>query len=618
MESTISQLQKFYTLQCVECKQEYDEHQTATSCLKCGGALDVIYDYERIKRRMNMFSLKNTPLSAMKYLDFYPILDLEKIITLKEGGTPLYKTRNLSKKLKIPKLYMKNEGANPTGVFKDRGTLVEVTKALELGAKAICLASSGNMAASIAAYATVAGLPCYVMVPEKTPIGKLSQTISYGARVLLIRGAYSECAHLAVEIAEENNFYLAGDYVFRREGQKSQAYEICEQLFWRAPDYVICPIGCGTNLSAIWKGFKEFHKLGFINKLPKLIGVQPSGCNTVVKAFKQHKRHVSPTDKIDTICSAVAVNYPLDGTLVLRAIKESKGMAMMVDDSDTLDAEQLVANLESIFVEPSGALGMAALIQLAKKDFFKKEDTVVVMATGNGLKDPVTAMSNLPAPPSLEPSKDDINRYLRYKLYKLRAASSKEREKHLWKKMPSEKDLQNIIKEKFDILIKGDYLSAVHSELLNFQAKGKSVTESDLQKIVENILKEFSSKKPVLKVLDYDLEISKTKRPKTTVEIEFMGNKICSKAEGVGPVDAIINALQKGIAKDDKLNIKLLDYAVTIHSAGTDAAVEVNITMSDKTGEKVVGSATSPDIIQASTDAYIRGYNALYWKRKKK
>src|SRR3989339_123470 len=202
---------KFYKLQCVSCKTDFDESQTVTTCLNCGDSLDVIYDYNRIKTRLNNFSLRKAPLSAMKYADFYPIMDFEKIVTLKEGGTPLYTTSNLAKKYKLKDVYVKNEGANPTGVFKDRGTLVEITKALEMNAKAICLASSGNMAASAAAYASLARIPCYVLVPEGTPIGKLSQSLTYGARVLQIRDTYSVCAKLAEEMAKKHKFYLAGD-----------------------------------------------------------------------------------------------------------------------------------------------------------------------------------------------------------------------------------------------------------------------------------------------------------------------------------------------------------------------------------------------------------------------
>ncbi|MEK9185913.1 MAG: pyridoxal-phosphate dependent enzyme, partial [Patescibacteria group bacterium] len=151
----------------------------------------------------------------MKYLTLYPILDLSKIVSLNEGGTPLHRCKNLCKQFKIKNLYIKNEGANPTGVFKDRGTLVEITKALEMGAKAVCLASTGNMAASVAAYCTIAKIPCYVLVPEGTPIGKLAQTLSYGARIIQVRGTYSDCAKLAAEMAKKHHFYLAGDYVFR-------------------------------------------------------------------------------------------------------------------------------------------------------------------------------------------------------------------------------------------------------------------------------------------------------------------------------------------------------------------------------------------------------------------
>jgi len=610
--------EKFYKLKCVKCNTEYDEHQTATSCTKCGGPLDCIYDYDFIKSRLNMYALKNSPISALKYLDFYPILDLEKIISLKEGGTPLYKANNLGKKYGLNNLYIKSEGSNPTGVFKDRGTLVEVTKALEMNAKAICLASSGNMAASAAAYASKAKLPCYVLVPEGTPIGKLSQTLSYGARVLQIRDTYSTCAKLAEEISKKHKFYLAGDYVFRREGQKSCGYEIIEQLFWKSPDYIICPIGCGTNFSAIWKGIKEFYKLGLINKLPKLIGVQPQGCNTVVKAHNQKKK-IQTLKSIDTVCSAVAVNYPLDGQMLLNYIKKSDGNAVAVPDNITLDAEKDLAKYESIFVEASGALPLGALKMLMKKKYFKKDDVIVCIATGNGLKDPITALQNLPSPASMEPQVEEIDRYLQNKLYNLQAVGSKQKTKKVLEKtIPTPKKLQEMIKKTYKITIKEKFLDDIIQELKHFRKKGKLITESDLQKIIENVLKEFSSKNEILSVTDYSLNVFLRDKATANIDIIYNGKKIQSEGEGVGPVDAIINGFKKAIKDKDPLDIKLVDYNVDIHSAGTDAAVEVRIKVKDKKDTYVVGSATSPDIIEASTKAFIRGYNSLYWKNKVK
>src|SRR3989338_3036866 len=196
--------ENFYTLKCLKCAREYDEHETCTTCLKCGGPLDVVYNYDFIRQRLNLYALKNSPISALKYLTFYPIINLEKIVTLNEGGTPLHRCRNLSGRFGLKNLYVKNEGANPTGVFKDRGTLVEITKALEMGAKAVCFASTGNMAASVAAYCTLAKIPCYVLFPEGTPIGKLAQTLSYGARIIQVRGTYSQCAALAVKLAKRH------------------------------------------------------------------------------------------------------------------------------------------------------------------------------------------------------------------------------------------------------------------------------------------------------------------------------------------------------------------------------------------------------------------------------
>jgi len=246
-----AEIENFYKLVCISCGKEWDEKKTVTNCLSCSGPLDVIYDYEYIMERLNVYTLRHSSLSALKYLVLYPILDLTNIVSLEEGGTPLHKCRKLGEDFGLQNLYLKNEGTNPTGVFKDRGSLVEITKAKELGAKAVCVASTGNMAASVAAYSSVANLPCYVVVPEDTPIGKLAQTISYGAKVLQIRGTYSDAVELTIQMAKEHKFHLAGDYAFRREGQKSQAYEIVEQLGYNVPDYVVVPMGCGTNISTL-------------------------------------------------------------------------------------------------------------------------------------------------------------------------------------------------------------------------------------------------------------------------------------------------------------------------------------------------------------------------------
>jgi threonine synthase len=225
----------FYELRCISCGRTVREKESSTRCPSCRAPLDVHYDLGYIRSRLNRYSLRNSPAKALKYLDFYPLRNLDLVVSMNEGGTPLYRCTRLSERLGFRDLYIKNEGANPTGVFKDRGSLVELTKAKELGAKAVCVASTGNMAASVAAYASVAGLLCYVLVPEGTAIGKLAQALSYGARLLQVRGTYNDAARLTEEMSVRHGFYLAGDYAFRVEGQKSQAYEIIEQLDWRPP-----------------------------------------------------------------------------------------------------------------------------------------------------------------------------------------------------------------------------------------------------------------------------------------------------------------------------------------------------------------------------------------------
>lgn len=609
--------ENFYTLKCISCKAEFDEHETCTVCTKCSSPLDVVYNYDFIRQRLNLYALKNSPISALKYLTFYPIINLEKIITLNEGGTPLHHCRNLSKTLKLKNLYIKNEGANPTGVFKDRGTLVEITKALEMGAKAVCFASTGNMAASVAAYCTIAKLPCYVLVPEGTPIGKLAQTLSYGARVIQVRGTYSDCAALAEKMAHKHGFYLAGDYAFRAEGQKSQAYEIAEQLGWKAPDYLVCPVGVGTNLAAIWKGFLELKRFDLIEKLPKLIAVQPEGSNAVVQAFLNKKKKITPLEKVNTICSAVAVNNPFDAPKVLDALEKSKGTAVQIDDNTVLEMEQELAKAEAMFVEPSGALSIAAVKQLAAKNFFKPDDTIVCVATGNGLKDPKSATKIIPDPPTIDPDMHEVDNYLKYKLYHIQSEGMKNRKKVLWTKTPNIAQIKKIIHDEFSIDLAKPILESTIKQIQAFEQKGKTITKQDFQNIIEEELDEYNLKSKHLEIVDFETKTSKHSQAEGHVTLKYGGKTLTGKATGVGIVDAIITAVKNCIKEHDPLEIKLTDYNVEIFTGGVDASVKVSMAAVDKHGNTVIAQATSPDVIVASVNAFEKCYNFLYHKSQK-
>ena len=616
MKKTKCENPSCYRLKCVNCGAYTTEEVSATVCPKCNGALDVEYDYEYMKSHLNFYSLRNAPVSARKYLEFYPLKNLNLLVTLSEGGTPLRKCDRLGKELGLKKLYIKNEGENPTGVFKDRGSLVELTKARELGAKAVCCASTGNMAASVSAYAAIADMPCYVLVPDGTPIGKLAQSLIYGARILQIRGTYADCCKLCERMAKKHNFYLAGDYVFRAEGQKSCAYEIVEQLFWKVPDVVIVPMGCGTNISAIWKGFKEFYEMGFTDKLPRIIGVQPESVPTIVKAFDEKKKRYVRVDKPASVASAVGIGEPLDDIKALNALRESKGCGETADDITILEAEKDMAHKESIFVEPSAALPVACLKKLLKRKIIKPDDIVVCVATGVGLKDPKSATQIMPDPPVLEPTDEDINKYLKNKVYEIRASSVAGKENVLWEKTPQPAKVKEIVKSEFNFVLSDDYLKEVCKEVKLFHEKVSKMRKADLQYIVENVLKEFTGKEKVFFVKDYALSVTRHKKPHAKVVVSYLGEILKTEAEGAGPVDAIIKAARKAIQKKDKLECWLTSFNVEIKTKGTDAVVEVRMGVKSKDGTEVIASATSPDIIVASIEAFERGYNMLYYKAK--
>lgn len=611
----------FYHLQSFKTKKPIDEKQSYTQDAD-GNPLDVVYDYDYIKAKLNLYDLRHTPISHLKYLDFFPIRDRSKIITKSEGGTPLYHCETLGKELGLPHLYIKNEGMNPTGVFKDRGTSVEITKAREMGAKAVCVASTGNMAASVSAYAAGAGLPCYVLVPEGTSVGKLAQTLVYGARVLQIRGTYDDCVRLVREMAEKYGYHLCGDYAFRREGQKSAAYEIIEQLGWRAPDVLICPVGFGTNLAGIYKGFVEFQKLGLIETLPVIVGVQARGCAPIADAWAKRTRVCVPVLRPDTIAGAVAVGNPGDAPFLFEAFSKTRGFALKCEDDEILEAQAALGSKESIFVEPASALPFAAILQMMKSatgrralipSKGKEPPRVVLIATGNGLKDPRAVLKKYAAPPSSDPTMSEIDRFLRFKLYRLQTSpKAKERERVLInpEDATTPSAIGALIRREFGLTLPKTYLEDMRKEAEIFKKKGKPISRIDFQRIIEDTLKERAKRK-ILEFKDFKVETSLNNRPKAWVSVRYGKIKREGEAEGVGPFDAIINAFKKAIHGKEQAHFELTDYVVEIDGAKTDATVKVTMTMQDDRGNKVIGTGTSPDIIVASMLAYEEGYNLL-------
>jgi threonine synthase len=605
-----SQKMKQYKLLSVKTKKEVKEKDSVTTDPKTGSPLEVTYDYEKLRQRFNSYIFEYTPISHIKYSELYPIHDLNNVISLQEGGTPLARSDRLEKDLKLGSLYFKDESLNPSGSFKDRGSMVEITKAIELGAKAITLASAGNMAASVAAYAAKAGLPCYIFVPNGTPKGKLAQSLSFGAKVIQVQGAYDDAAELAVKVSKKYGFFLAGDYCFRSEGQKSIGYEIIEQLRWRVPDYVIVPVGVGTNISGIWKGFWEYKEMGLIDKLPKMIAVQSEGASSFVKGFNLGLKDFVPM-KPNTICGGIAVANSLDGIKVKKLLKASGGLATCVSDEETLESQQELAQKESLFVEPSSATAIAALKQLVKTIKVKKDSSFVVVLTGHGLKDAENALRLVAEPPVIEPQLADVDRLLQSKVLDIRAAGVRQREKVYFDNGVTKKRVQQILSRDFHGQVKNkEYINEIYDKVKEFRSKDKKVTKADMQYVVEDVLNNFVPEKDrVLNIVDFNINVNKDRQAEAMVIYKIKNKEEHSKAVGVGPVDAAINALSKGL-QDDGLKFKLTDYRVEINTKGTDAVVSVDMKlMSGK--QEVPGNGTSPDIIQASIEAFENAYNGL-------
>ncbi|NMB38743.1 MAG: threonine synthase [Firmicutes bacterium] len=321
-----------------------------------------------------------------RYRDFLPVNENTPIITLNEGNTLLVKADNLKDKLNLKiDLYLKFEGQNPTGSFKDRGMTMAVSKAVEQGSQAVVCASTGNTSASAAAYAAKAKIKCLVLIPENAiALGKLAQAITYGAEVLAVKGNFDHALELVKEIAESCPITLVNSInPYRIEGQKTAAFEICEQL-GSPPDYLCIPVGNAGNITAYWKGFNEYFRKKLIDKLPIMCGFQAAGAAPIVMG--------QVVTYPETIATAIRIGNPASWKKAENARDQSGGLIDSVSDEEILDAYKLLASEEGIFAEPASAASVAGVIKLAKTDYFKPDSKVVCVLTGNGLKDPDTAI----------------------------------------------------------------------------------------------------------------------------------------------------------------------------------------------------------------------------------
>lgn len=341
-----------------------------------------------------------------KYWKYLPITDRTPIITLKEGNTPLIEADNLSKAIGGGlDIHLKYEGINPTGSFKDRGMTLAVSKAVEDGSKAVICASTGNTSASAAAYSAQAKLDCVVLVPEGSiALGKLSQAMMHGAKVVQVEGNFDEALEIVLRISQDYPITLVNSLNPNRiEGQKTAAFEICDRL-GDAPTYHALPVGNAGNITAYWKGYREYHEKGRTGNLPRMLGFQAEGAAPIVRG------HV--VEKPETIATAIRIGNPASWKRAEAARDESRGLIDTVSDGEIIEAYRLVAATEGVFCEPASAASVAGVIKLSKKGFFKKGETVVCTLTGHGLKDPDSAIRVSEKPVSLPSKMDTVLRAL--------------------------------------------------------------------------------------------------------------------------------------------------------------------------------------------------------------
>jgi threonine synthase len=369
-------------------------------CDFCFGPLEVTYDYERVAATISRERIEAGPRTIWRYADLLPVRDAAPV-DLGAGFTPLVRADRLAAELGLGELWIKDDTANPTGSFKDRVVSVALTKARQLGFKVAACASTGNLANSVAAHAARAGMDSVVLIPHDLERAKVTMTSVYGGRVFAVQGSYDDVNRLCAELTSEQPewaFVNVNVRTYYAEGSKTLAFEVAEQLGWQAPDHVVVPIGSGSQLTKVAKGFAELYKVGLLDEEPsvRVSGAQAAGCSPVATAFAEGTDAIRPV-KPDTIAKSLAIGNPADGWYALDTIRSSGGACAAVTDAEVLDGIRLLARTEGIFAETAGGVTIATLAKLAAEGVIRSDERVVAMVTGHGLKT-VEALTDVVGP----------------------------------------------------------------------------------------------------------------------------------------------------------------------------------------------------------------------------
>ena len=405
-------------LQCVHCRRTYNTNEVEYFCPACGshnGILDVVYDYDKIKADLNPSSLaQNADWSMWRYLPLLPVGDRTLIPHLQVGWTPLYDAPRLANELGVARCWVKDEGRNPTASFKDRASAIGVVKALEKKASKIACASTGNAASSLAGFAAAAQMPASIFVPANAPAAKVAQLLVFGAQVFSVQGTYDQAWELCMQASAEFGWYNRNCAInpYLIEGKKTVSLELGEQFLrlmpGDSPDWVVVSVGDGCTIGGVWKGLREMHILGFIPRLPRILGVQADGCKPFLTAWEDHSPLV--LCEAHTLADSIAVGHPRNFSKGMNAVTESGGAFVSVSDDEILESIPLLARRAGVFGEPAGVAGAAGVKRAVELGVIGRSESVAIVMTGNGLKDIQSAMRAVGRAIQVRPDMEDIRK----------------------------------------------------------------------------------------------------------------------------------------------------------------------------------------------------------------